>query len=396
VSGYSFGFAGVFGFGKAATSNGVYGNVNNREGSGVLGRNDGDNPLGSWGVFGFSPKGFAGVFGAGGQNGVFGQTNNKDAFGVYGKNDNGGTGVFGQVVGANGTGVLGRYDGGDNSSGGWGVFGFSPRGYAGVFGSGGKNGVFGVTSSNTDSGVFGKNDGSGFGVFGQALGRDGVGVLGRYDGPATGAGWGVFGFSERGFAGVFGTVGAEGQNGVFGQSGNSRASGIYGKNVGSGWGVFGESVAGGVGVQGKSTGGVGVVGDSATGFAMQAKGHATQDPNAGGWVKAMTFVDPSIQGSNKFLRCYNSQATGNNVATSPCGFVFSSLGLGRYIIDFGFRVDNRFVSVTPACGGGCPSNRPVVVDAIPNGPGAPNEVFIKVAYTTSGDATHSRFFIFVY
>jgi hypothetical protein len=191
VSGYSFGVAGVFGFGKAATSNGVYGNVNNREGSGVLGRNDGDNPLGSWGVFGFSPKGFAGVFGAGGQNGVFGQTNNKDAFGVFGKNDNGGIGVFGQVVGANGTGVLGRYDGGDNSSGGWGVFGFSPKGYAGVFGSGGKNGVFGVTSSNTDSGVFGKNDGSGFGVFGQALGRDGVGVLGRYDGPATGAGWGV-------------------------------------------------------------------------------------------------------------------------------------------------------------------------------------------------------------
>jgi hypothetical protein len=126
-------------------------------------------------VFGFSPNGYAGVFGSGGNNGIFGQTANAGASGVYGKTDGGGLGVFGQAMGTDGTGVLGRYDGSESQSG-WGVFGFSPNGYAGVFGSGGKNGVFGQTNSANDSGVYGRNDGGGFGVYGYSV--NGTGVFG--------------------------------------------------------------------------------------------------------------------------------------------------------------------------------------------------------------------------
>ena len=150
VSGYSFGFAGVFGYGKSPKSNGVYGNVNNGEGSGVHGRNDGENPLASWGVFGYSPKGFAGVFGAGGNNGVFGQTGNGNAAGVHGRND------------------------GDNKLASWGVFGYSPKGFAGVFGAGANNGVFGQTNNGNAAGVYGTNDGGGAGVLGTSKGGDGI------------------------------------------------------------------------------------------------------------------------------------------------------------------------------------------------------------------------------
>lgn len=190
VSGYSFGFAGVFGFGKAATSNGVYGQVpnSNTGGSGVFGRNDGS----GWGVAGYSATGFAGVFGSGGNSGVFGLTGNGNASGVHGRND------------------------GDNPLASWGVFGFSPKGFAGVFGSGGNNGVFGQTGNGNASGVYGLNEGSGLAP-------------------------GVAGHSPNGFAGV---VGTGGQNGVYGKSSSAPFSGVFGENVGNGWGVFGKSTGG--------------------------------------------------------------------------------------------------------------------------------------------------------
>jgi hypothetical protein len=225
VSGYSFGFAGVFGFGKSATSNGVYGNVNNREGSGIFGRNDGDNPLASWGVFGFSPKGFAGVFGAGGQNGVFGQTGNGNASGVHGRND------------------------GNNPRASWGVFGFSPNGFAGVFGSGGQNGVFGQTNNRNASGVYGQNDGGGVGVGGFSASGDGV-------------------------------VGRSGsRNGVFGEtsSPDPAFTGVWGRNLGAGQGVVGSS-ANGDGVLGETNSATRVGGffrNNAGGLALRVDGTAS-------------------------------------------------------------------------------------------------------------------------
>jgi hypothetical protein len=198
VSGYSFGFAGVFGFGKSATSNGVFGHVNNREGSGIFGRNDGDNPLASWGVFGFSPKGFAGVFGAGGQNGVFGVTGNRTASGVYGKNDSSGWGVFGESI-AGGVGVQGKSNGND------GVVGESNS----------RNGVYGRTSNGTATGVFGENFGGGSGVYGKTSGANAA-VFGEN----FGNGPGVTGKSATG-------------DGVFGETNSAtRVGGFFKNNAG--------------------------------------------------------------------------------------------------------------------------------------------------------------------
>ena len=42
--------------------------------------------------------------------------------------------------------------------------------------------------------------------------------------------------------------------------------------------------------------------------------------------------------------CYNSQT---GASTGTCGFVVRHPTDGAYLIDFGFRVDDRFLSVTP-------------------------------------------------
>lgn len=149
--------------------------------------------------------------------GHFGTTSNDDGLigfsdssaksGIFGKNDStasasapGGSGVFGLTVALNAAGVFGANNGakgvgvqGNGPEAG--VSGFSKQG-AGVIGRSSKNGVVGQTNSNTDAGVNGRNDGSGFGVFGGSL--NGSGVEGH-----SANGNGVVGFSEHGLAGRF-------------------------------------------------------------------------------------------------------------------------------------------------------------------------------------------------
>jgi hypothetical protein len=181
--------------------------------------------------------GVIGTTAADDKSGVFGRANSK-GWGVFGFSETGfagvfgsggENGVFGQTNNPTASAVYGRNDG-TNPTGAWGVFGFSPNGFAGVFGSGGENGVFGQTNNPTASAVYGRNDGT----------------------NPTGA-WGVFGFSPNGFAGVFGSGG---QNGVFGQTNNGNASAVYGRNDGTNptgaWGVFGFSPNGFAGVFGSS------------------------------------------------------------------------------------------------------------------------------------------------
>jgi hypothetical protein len=83
-----------------------------------------------------------------------------------------------------GTGVAGGSDSGN------GVFGVSAR----------RNGVEGQSSSSMASGVYGENDGGGFGTAGRSSGGvTSAGVLG----DNTGFGAGVLGISASGYAGVF-------------------------------------------------------------------------------------------------------------------------------------------------------------------------------------------------
>jgi hypothetical protein len=251
--------------GSTENEDGVIGTTAADDKSGVFGRANSK----GWGVFGFSENGFAGVFGSGGDNGVFGQTNNAGSSGVYGKNDSGGIGVFGQSLNGSGTGVLGR-----NEGSGWGVHGHvEGTGFAGVFGSGKNNGVFGLTDNGEASGVHGRNNGTNL----------------------TGA-WGVFGYSEKGFAGVFGS-GA--QNGVFGQTNAQNASGVYGRNDGNGTGVFGSS-DGDCGVKGFSKSHNGVFGQSETGsglhgYSSQQFGiYARSDTGMAGYFEGNIYVTGTI------------------------------------------------------------------------------------------------------
>jgi hypothetical protein len=237
-------------------------------------------------------------------------------------------GVIGTTGADNKSGVFGRAN-----SKGWGVFGFSERGFAGVFGSGGDNGVFGQTNNVGSSGVYGKNDGGGIGVFGQSLNGAGVGVLGRNEGTGWGVhghtegsgfagvfgsgknngvfgltsngessgvyghndgenpqgAWGVFGFSPKGFAGVFGSGG---QNGVFGQTNAQSASGIYGRNDGNGNGVLGSS-DGGDGVEGFSKSRNGVFGQSETGSGL----HGYSKQQFGIYARSDTGMAGYFEGS---------------------------------------------------------------------------------------------------
>jgi hypothetical protein len=157
------GGSGVFGLTVALGAAGVFGANNSTKGVGVQGNGPEAGVSGfskdSFGVVGRNETGFAAVHGHGGKNGVWGYSTSADDSGVFGQNDGSGPGVAGF------------------SKSGFGVVGRNETGFAAVHGHGGKNGVWGYSTSTDDSGVFGQNDGSGPGVAGFSKG--GIGVLGR-------------------------------------------------------------------------------------------------------------------------------------------------------------------------------------------------------------------------
>jgi len=106
-------------------------------------------------------------------------------------------------------------------------------------------------------------------------------------------------------------------------------------------GVTTSGSASGVAGINNASGGIGVYGSGPNGDSFYADSHVQQARTAGGWVKAMAFVDQNGVGI-----CFNSTLAGAAATTSPCGFAFHGWGPGDYTIDFGFQVSDRFVSVT--------------------------------------------------
>jgi hypothetical protein len=88
----------------------------------------------------------------------------------------------------------------------------------------------------------------------------------------------------------------------------------------------------------------GQAGDS--GFGIAADNNAWQARGAGGWVKAMAYVDPFAPGGIAVTSCYNSQASGAAVTTPPCGITLLHHEQGSNLVDFGFQVSDRFIQVT--------------------------------------------------
>jgi hypothetical protein len=82
-----------------------------------------------------------------------------------------------------------------------------------------------------------------------------------------------------------------------------------------------------------------------SGFGIAADNNAWQARGAGGWVKAMAYVDPFAPGGIAITSCYNSQATGAAVTTPPCGITLLDHQQGANLIDFGFQVSDRFIQL---------------------------------------------------
>ena len=293
--------------------------------------------------------------------------------GVYGKNTGGGKGVFG--ASDSGQGVEG------GSTSGYGIYGYSSTGSGvyghtkGTSGQSGAAGVWGDThdyygvwgtsvigdgvhgNSTSSSGVFG-GSGTGAGVWGDSTSFDGVhghtggggsGVAGFADGNSTGTfgasttGNGVYGIS--GGAGVWGE--STGYDAVHGHTSNSNnnTSGVAGFGDGGNNGVFGSSGSGS-GVAGLSVTGTGVYAHSLYGYGMTTDASVQQARDQGGWVKAMVYAVPINLGGHGIVRCFNSQLPPREASIPPCGFTYGEPTTGLVTIDFGFEIDDRFLSAT--------------------------------------------------
>ncbi len=118
-----------------------------------------------------------------------------------------------------------------------------------------------------------------------------------------------------------------------------------------------SAVYGGVGVYGGATAssGVGVFARNLNGVAVFADGNAAQARGSGGFVKAMVQMHYDGAGNSaipSFVRCYNgvTGATGGQCGFSYDHYVVDLFGYLHTTIDFGFTVNDRFISLTAISG----------------------------------------------
>jgi hypothetical protein len=177
--------------------------------------------------------------------------------------------------------------------------------------------IFGISHSPTHAAVSAHNDLEGFGL------------------------WAEGGSQHNNTAAVHGQSAAG--NAVEGFSTAPVGSGVYGQ----------DNNANSYGVAGHSDNGVAVVGDSSSGWAMQALGNTTQTRNRSGFGKAMVYVDFADHPADPIRQCFNSQLPPGQATSGDCGFTASRnscCALGFYDLDFNFRVDDRFILGTDVNG----------------------------------------------
>jgi hypothetical protein len=115
-----------------------------------------------------------------------------------------------------------------------------------------------------------------------------------------------------------------------GVSVTSQGNALIGTSSGAGFAsIFGENTS--------LSGGFGVYGKGVSGYALFAEGHTGQSRDKGGLVKAMAYVNET----GAIVRCFNSFNVSPIIAN--CGFSTSHTLTGRYVINFGFIVSDRFV-----------------------------------------------------
>jgi len=208
------------------------------------------------------------------------------------------------------------------------------------------------------------------GVFAENSGGNAMGLLATATGTSGQGVWGESGGSIL-------DAGGNAPDGVHGVAHSSLGSGVAGINV--------------------DPNGAGVTGIGG-GWAFVADGNVKQQRASGGWVKAMVYA--SGFGSGALYYCYNSTLSGAAATTPPCGFTIVKpfpFNNGDYIIDFGFQVEDRLLSLTPSyytypgkvCtftnGGNCPSMASLGVNQA------------EVTFTDlAGNLADNKFYIVVY
>ncbi len=159
------------------------------------------------------------------------------------------------------------------------------------------------------------------------------------------------------------------------------------------YGVVGSTSSVGVYGSANAASSVGVWGRNPDGLAVYADGNAGQARDKGGFVKAMAYIDPFLPADQYVVRCYNSQLAGNAASTSPCGITVTRTSAGTYYINFGFNVDDRFISLTSQ--GGYVGQNGLLAGTIAAVAG--NQV--QVVFSRIGDHQNTddvRFYIIVY
>jgi hypothetical protein len=174
----------------------------------------------------------------------------------------------------------------------------------------GLTAIYGESVSGSGEGVRGQSN-SGAGVVGGST--TGTGVYGESAAVSTVAQAGVYGKGTgSGGIGVIGEANVDNAVGVFGLSSSPSGFALYARNTGGGGGIYSEN-------------------------------NVAQNRDKGGLVKAMLYVNAD----GTIARCFNSFLTGSAASTGNCGFAVSRDTQGRYDVTFNFKVDDRFVSVTP-------------------------------------------------
>src|SRR5579863_4770056 len=83
---------------------------------------------------------------------------------------------------------------------------------------------------------------------------------------------------------------------------------------------------------------------------LDVQGNASQARTAGGFVKAMLYVN-GYNPPYSIVSCFNSALSGAAATTPPCGINFTEEDVGFWNFDFGYMVSDRFFSATINAGG---------------------------------------------
>jgi hypothetical protein len=126
---------------------------------------------------------------------------------------------------------------------------------------------------------------------------------------------------------------------------------------------------------------------------MQALGHATQSRTKGGFVKAMAYVNPDTYPSDPIRQCFNSQRAPTLATSGNCGIGINTLATGRYRLDFGFQVSDRFVSVS---GGGFNDHITTVLSKDTAPPLTDNQLLVRSYSVGTSNFESGIFYIIVY